>query len=66
MPVLTPARIELPLMGMEVGDSFFVPSYDTTATIRMIQREARICSVFVKSIVVLYEGVLGVRVWRVR
>jgi ethanolamine utilization microcompartment shell protein EutL len=54
-----------PLDGMEVGDSFFVPTVKPAEMLYKIDTCAKVAKVRVKAFASSKEGHLGVRVWRV-
>lgn len=56
----------LPFEAMEVGDSFFIPTLKPANLIYVIDTRAKAAKCKVRSAVVLNDGYLGVRTWRVR
>lgn len=54
-----------PFYGMEVGDSFFVPTLKPAEMIYIIDCRAKDAKVKIKAFASSKEGHLGVRVWRV-
>lgn len=54
-----------PFHGMEVGDSFFVPTLKPAEMIYIIDTRAKDAKVKVKAFASSKEGHLGVRVWRI-
>jgi len=54
-----------PFDGMEVGDSFFIPTVKPAEMIYVVDSRAKIAKVKVKAYASSKEGHLGVRVWRV-
>jgi hypothetical protein len=54
----------LPFEGMEVGNSFFIPTLRPAELIYSIDCGAKRAGVRVKSYVTHKEGFLGVRCWR--
>lgn len=54
-----------PFPGMEVGDSFFIPTVRPAALIYVIDSRAKAYGIKVKSYTTSKEGHLGVRVWRI-
>lgn len=54
-----------PFHGMEIGDSFFIPTVRPAALIYIIDSRAKECGVKIKAFAASKEGHLGVRVWRV-
>jgi hypothetical protein len=55
-----------PFEGMEIGDSFFVPTLKPSAMIYAIESGAKRSEIKVKAFTTSKEGCLGVRVWRVK
>ena len=55
----------LPFEGMEIGDSFFIPTLRPAELIYAIDCGAKRAKIKVKSYYTAYEGKLGVRTWRV-
>ena len=53
-----------PFEGMEVGDSFFIPTLHPAQLIYVVDTRAKAAGVRIKSFVTSKEGHLGVRVWR--
>jgi hypothetical protein len=54
-----------PFQGMDVGDSFFIPTVRPAGLIYAADSRAKACGIKVKSYASSKEGHLGVRVWRV-
>lgn len=54
-----------PFEGMNVGDSFFVPTLKPAEMIYTVDTRAKAAKVKVKAYTSLKDGNLGVRVWRV-
>jgi len=54
-----------PFEGMDVGDSFFVPTLKPSAIMYAIETGAKRAEIKVKAFITTKEGCLGVRVWRV-
>lgn len=54
-----------PFDGMDVGDSFFVPTVRPADMLYKIDTCAKLAKVKVKAYVSSKDGHLGVRVWRV-
>lgn len=54
-----------PFEGMNVGDSFFVPTLKPAEMIYTVDTRAKIAKIKVKAYTSLKDGNLGVRVWRV-
>jgi hypothetical protein len=55
-----------PFDGMEVGDSFFVPTLRPAHMNFVIDSRAKAAKIAVKIFATTKDGHLGVRVWRVR
>jgi hypothetical protein len=53
-----------PFEGMEIGDSFFVPTLKPSPLIYAIESGAKRARVKVKTFVTTKDGCLGVRTWR--
>lgn len=53
-----------PFEGMEIGDSFFVPTLKPSPLIYAIECGAKRAKVKVKTFVTIKDGCLGVRAWR--
>lgn len=62
--VLEPEWI-FPFEGMEVGDSFFIPTLKIPEMLYVVDCRAKVAKVKVKAYASSKEGHLGVRVWRV-
>jgi hypothetical protein len=56
----------LPFEGMEIGESFFIPTLKPSALIYAIESGAKRAQIKVKTYVMVKEGCLGVRTWRLR
>lgn len=54
-----------PYQGMDVGDSFFVPTLRTSWMIYMIDTTSKKLGYRMKSYPTTCDGVLGVRSWRI-
>lgn len=54
-----------PFQGMEVGDSFFIPTVRPAALLYVVDTRAKAYGIKVKAYPASKEGHLGVRVWRV-
>jgi len=54
----------LPFQGMEVGDSFFVPTLKPATLIYVIESRAKAVGMRVRAYTSTKDGYLGVRVWR--
>lgn len=55
-----------PFEGMEVGNSFFIPTVKLAETIYVVDTRAKEAKVKVKAYAAMKDGCIGVRVWRVR
>lgn len=55
-----------PFEGMEVGNSFFIPTVKLAETIYIVDTRAKEAKVKVKAYAAMKDGCIGVRVWRVR
>lgn len=56
---------ETALLGMAVGDSFFVPCLDVPAVRKKIQKEADRLQVRVRIRFVIEDELQGLRTWRI-
>ena len=54
-----------PYQGMEIGDSFFMPTLRPSYGHYVIDVTSKKVGVRVKTYTTVYDGVLGVRAWRV-
>jgi hypothetical protein len=54
-----------PFDGMEVGDSFFIPTLKSSETIYSAVEAAKKHNLRVKAFAAMKDGIMGVRVWRV-
>jgi len=54
-----------PYQGMEIGDSFFMPTLRPAFGHYIIDMTAKRTGIRVKTYTTTYDGVLGVRAWRV-
>lgn len=54
-----------PFDGMNVGDSFFIPTLRPAEMLFVIENRAKVAGVKVKAYPSSKDGRLGVRVWRV-
>ena len=54
-----------PFQGMEVGDSFFVPTLKPAEMIYIVDTRAKVAGFKIRAFTSQKEGYLGVRVWRV-
>lgn len=57
--------IELPISSMMVGDSFFVPCVDETEVKDEARKIARQYKYKLRIESIVYNGLFGVRVWRI-
>jgi hypothetical protein len=55
-----------PYSGMDVGDSFFVPTMKPAYMTYVIDTTAKKYGIRMKVFTTTHEGVLGVRAWRVK
>jgi len=55
-----------PYSGMEVGDSFFIPTMKPAYMTYVIDTTAKKSGIRTKTYTVTEDGVLGVRAWRVK
>ena len=62
---LTEPEWIFPFQGMEVGDSFFIPTVRPAALIYIVDTRAKVYGIKVKAYTMSKDGHLGVRVWRV-
>jgi hypothetical protein len=53
-----------PFESMSVGDSFFIPTLKTANMLYVVDTRAKEAKIRVKAFVTVYDGILGVRVWR--
>jgi len=56
----------LPFQGMEIGDSFFIPTLRLSNMIYVLDTRAKSAGIRVKVYATVKDGYLGVRAWRVR
>lgn len=56
---------DLPFEGMDVGDSFFIPTMKPAYMTYVIDTRAKKAGYKVKIFTVTEKGILGVRAWRV-
>jgi hypothetical protein len=57
--------VELPVSGLVVGDSFFVPCVDTQEITTEAHRLARQYKFKLRVEKVVYEQLFGLRIWRI-
>lgn len=55
-----------PFEGMDVGDSFFIPTMKPAYMTNALEEGAKRAKVRIKTYTVNEDGVLGVRAWRLR
>lgn len=65
-PRMTEPEWYLPFEAMYVGDSFFIPTVQPAQMTYVIDTRAKVAGIKVKIYTTSKDGVLGVRVWRVR
>ena len=56
----------LPFDGMDIGDSFFIPTLKAAEMIYVVDTRAKEWGIRVKSYVAAKDGCMGIRVWRIR
>ena len=56
----------LPFSGMGIGDSFWFPTLKVNEKIYIMDVMAKDAGVRVKSFPCIQDGVLGIRVWRIK
>jgi hypothetical protein len=54
-----------PFQGMDIGDSFFIPTLRTAEMIYAIDTGAKRVGIRIKSYVTTKDGHIGVRTWRI-
>jgi hypothetical protein len=54
-----------PFQGMDIGDSFFIPTLRTSEIIYSIDTGAKRVGIRIKSFVTTKDGHIGVRTWRI-
>lgn len=54
-----------PFNGMDVGDSFFIPTLRPANMVYVADTRAKAAGIKVRALVTTHEGCLGVRVWRI-
>ena len=52
-------------MGMEVGDSFFIPTMKSAEIIYSAMEASKEFGIRTKAYAMMKDGIMGVRVWRV-
>ena len=63
-PLVEPEWI-FPFDGMDVGDSFFIPTLKPAELLYTIDTRSKVAGIKVKVYATSKDGRLGVRVWRV-
>jgi len=53
-----------PFMGMEIGDSFFIPTMRSAEIIYSVTEAAKSHGIRTKAFTMMKDGIMGVRVWR--
>lgn len=54
----------LPFDGMNVGDSFFIPTLKPAEMVYIVDTRAKVAKIRVRVYTTTKDGCLGVRVWR--
>ena len=54
-----------PFEGMEIGDSFFIPTLKPSPMLYSIETGAKRAGIKVKAFITMKDGCLGVRAWRI-
>lgn len=54
-----------PFMGMNIGDSFFIPTMKSAEIIYSVTEAAKTYGIRTKAFASMKDGIMGVRVWRV-
>jgi hypothetical protein len=54
-----------PFMGMDIGDSFFIPTMKSSEIIYSVTEAAKEYGIRTKVFTMMKDGIMGVRVWRV-
>lgn len=52
-------------MGMDVGDSFFIPTMKSAEIIYSATEAAKTYGIRTKAYATMKDGIMGVRIWRV-
>lgn len=55
-----------PFEGMDVGSSFFIPTLKPAGMISVVHERARVAKCRIKAYPSTEDGLLGIRVWRIR
>lgn len=66
MPRLEEPEWVFPFGGMEVGNSFFIPTVRISEMIYLIDTKAKEEGMKMKAYATVKDGCIGVRAWRVR
>ena len=64
-PLLNEPEWLYPFMGMEIGDSFFIPTMKSGEIIYSAMEAGKEFGIRTKAYATMKEGIMGVRVWRV-
>ncbi len=56
----------LPFDGMQVGESFFIPTLNPAPLIYSIDSSAKRVGIKVQYYITEKDGIMGVRTWRIR
>ena len=56
----------LPFMSMKLGDSFWIPTLQVNEKIYIMDCMAKDAGIRVKSFPQIKDGILGIRIWRVK
>jgi len=52
-------------MGMDIGDSFFIPTMRSAEIIYSVTEAAKEYGIRTKAYTMMKDGIMGVRVWRI-
>lgn len=55
-----------PFEGMEIGESFFIPTLKISEMIYAVETQAKKFGILVRAFATTKDDYMGVRVWRVR
>jgi hypothetical protein len=55
-----------PFSGMDVGDSFFIPTLKSSEMMYAVDTQSKAAGIRVRAFATLKDGCFGVRVWRIR
>lgn len=64
-PLLNEPSWIYPFMGMDIGDSFFIPTMKSAEIIYSVTEAAKEYGIRIKAYAMMKEGIMGVRVWRI-